>query len=1007
MVMRRSYSFLSGVSAACVIALSSAPALAQAGSSESREAAEAENGESRDIVITGSRIRRPDLSSEQPMQIVSGEVMDTRGYTTIADALNTLPISGALESQRGSQGDNIGRNYINLFQLGSNRTLTLVNGRRFVSSNPASSASIIGGNQVDLNNIPSGLVDRVEIVEATGSAIYGSDAIAGVANIILKENFEGLEVDAQYSLTSRRDLPTYRLRATFGTNFDDGRGNISVNLERSENEGLVQTDRPFGVGFSFVPNPLDTGPNDGISATIFRCCRRVQEVTIGGLPFSANTTSLNALITIPNPNNPAARVPVQFAPDGTLVPYNPGQICGTSCSIGGDGWNTNPFTNLISPVRRTVLYATGHYDITDDLKIFFEASNSWVVSRERTRQAGAANIVLLGGVNAAVRLRVDNPFLSDQARSVFQANGLSEFFLSRFHTDVLPEQSARTLDSETQRVVGGFEGEFRIGDRDFYWNAFANYGVSDGRTQYTDIHTQRFLYAVDAVHAPNGNIVCRVTLENPGSLNQDIARCQPLNLFGQFAPSEAAQNYVAVELEQFHRLTQRNFQASLGGELFRLPAGDLGFSIGYDYRKESSRFNANEARLRGDGRTGTVLPLSGSIDTHEGFAELLIPLVGGDFTLPFVHLLEIEGAARIVDHSRAGVDWAWNVGGRWKPVEDLTIRASRSRTFRAPSVFELFLPRQIISQAINDPCDFRFINVGNNPATRLRNCQALFATVGLPPDTRFTSFRTGTGTFPVTFGGNPDLENEVADSWTVGAVLEPRFIPGLTLTADYINIDISNAIVNFNSTSIANTCFDAENPDPDICNLITRDGQLQVQDVTTGFVNAGFTRFEGITLTANYVLPLRRISQALPGTLTLNLNVLNTRRLETSVSGLGFDLDVADGEFGAPHWKGQLIATYAVGPATLSWYTRYVGPSVVNVLFTLENRDILGTPGIFRHDFSMQFEIADRFRIRGGVYNVFDRLPELGAQALGLFSTDGSSVDVVGRTFFVGAGVSF
>jgi len=1003
--MDRKQLFLMGASSACAIILVS-PTAGNAETQTTPPPQTPQSGEARhnnEIVVTGSRIRRPDLVSEQPLQVVSGQELNERGYTTIADALGILPISGALESTRGQQGDNVGRSYVNLFQLGSNRTLTLVNGRRFVASNPASSASIIGGNQVDLNNIPSGLIDRVEIVQATGSAIYGSDAIAGVVNIILKDNFQGLELDGQYGNTTRADLRSFRVRATGGMNFGGGRGNITFSLEHSESGGLAQSERPAGAGYSFIPNSADTGPNDGIPSTVFACCRRVPEVTLGGLPYRSTSSSVSNIVTIPNPSNPANRIPVQFSSDGTLVPYDPGRLCGSACTIGGDGWNTNPFATLITPVRRTVLYATGHYDLTNDVRIFFEASNSWVTAQEVARQGAGGNSILFNGINGPVTIQVDNPFLTAQARSIIQAAGLTQFFLSRFNADVLPEYSSRRLDVETSRGVVGLEGDFQLGNHDFYWSAFANRGVSEGHSQYTDIDTQRFIYAADAVRAPNGNIVCRVTLQNPGSLDQNISQCQPINLLGFGAPSAAARNYVSVLLEQFHRLTQTNVEASLGGELLHLPAGDLSFSIGADYRKETSSFTANQARLIGQGRSGRILPISGDIDTREAFGELLIPLVGGGFTLPLIRSLDIRGAARIVDHSRAGVDWAWNVGVRWKPIDDITIRASRSRTFRAPSVFELFLPRQIISQSLNDPCDFRFINTGNNPTARLRNCQALFVSAGFPANQNFVSIRTGAGTFPVTFGGNPNLENEVADSWTAGAVLEPRFIPGLSLTVDYVKINISGAIVNFNSTSIANTCFDAENPDPNICNLITRNAQLQVQDVTTGFVNAGFTRFAGINFSVSYVLPLQRIAASLPGRLSLTASVLNTRRLETSVSGLGYDLNVSAGEYAAPHWKGQFTATYTNGPLTLSWFTRYVGPAVADVLFTRENRDILGTGDSFRHDISVQYRLEPNLRLRAGLYNIFDRLPSLGASSLDLFGTNGSNVDVVGRSFFVGA----
>jgi outer membrane receptor protein involved in Fe transport len=296
------------------------------------------------VVVTGSRIRRTDLTSAQPIQVITSQSIDERGFTNVADAVNELPSSGIPINPIGDQGSfGTGRNFINIFNLGSNRTLTLVNGRRFVGGNPGSIFTGAGpGQQVDFNVIPTGLIDRIETIQAGGSAVYGSDAIAGVVNVITTREFDGFEVDGLYGISDRGDAETYRGRIIAGRNFLNDRLNVSGSYEYSETTALGFLDRPVTARqIFFGNNPANTSQTDGIPGSILYTNRRLPELTRGGLPTRTGTAGANVInvLTIPDPNNPGQRIRAQFGPDGNLVPFNTGEIVQATVALNGDGLN--------------------------------------------------------------------------------------------------------------------------------------------------------------------------------------------------------------------------------------------------------------------------------------------------------------------------------------------------------------------------------------------------------------------------------------------------------------------------------------------------------------------------------------------------------------------------------------------------------------------------------------------------------------------------------------------
>ncbi|ACG77164.1 TonB-dependent receptor [Phenylobacterium zucineum HLK1] len=991
-----------------------------------------------EVVVTGSRIRRPELTSVQPLQVITTERMEERGFTNVADALNDIPSVGVPISPVGDQGSfGVGRNFINIFNLGTNRTLTLVNGRRFVGGNPASIfTGAAAGGQVDLNVIPTGLVDRIETVQAGGSAVYGSDAIAGVINIITKQDYDGVEVDGRYGW-SDGGYDDWRARITAGKNFLDGRLSLSGSYEYNETGQLGFVDRQrTAEQLTFALNPANTSGSDNIPGQVIWLNRRIPEVTTGGLPFQANTSSLGRLVTIASPSG--GRVTAQFGPGGVLVPYDAGTFVQPSVASGGEGMNLAELSSLISPVKRHVATAFAKFDVTDNIRVNGEFFYSQFDAVEPYNQP-IYNAPLFGGNSSMLRMSTANPFLPAATRAALldPANGLAAdaanpgeriFYLSRASVDI--GNNKTSADGETFRGVLSVEGDFDFLDRNFFWNLAYIHGQSDGSFQSPNIIQTRFLQAIDVVRDASGAVVCR----DPSN------GCAPLNMFGDGAPSQAALDFIGVQFESEYKILQTVYEANFGGDILDLPAGPWSFAAGFEARYEKSDFNPNAPQEAGVGRSAAITALTGKFDTKEFYGETLLPIFGGDFTFPLLHRLEIEGAYRDVDHSQAGSGKAWSYGGRWYPIPDLMIRAQKSRSFRAPAITELFLPTATSFMTATDPCHQANINSGPNPAVRRANCEAAFTALGLPADYSLVS-QIQQATVQGATSGNPDLQNEIGKQWSIGMVYQPSFVPGLSINFDWVNIRLEDAINNFTLTSILQVCYDSPGGNADACSRFDRGtaasgrpGQILGRDEAigngsnsigpqTGYINAGYTNFEGFTAGVNYRIDFvdwlggafGNMWGGNPGRVDVDLDIFHVERQETSVTGLGFDLNRDHGEIGNAKWRAKLETSYSRDPVAIVWTTNWIDESRFNNDFTIETRYPLKVDEYFLHDLSVTVNLdalTDRFgmgvlndaRARFVVRNVFDTKPPHGAtNSANAYGT----YDFIGRYFQAGLTARF
>lgn len=955
------------------------------------------------IVVTGSRIRR-DISDESaPRTVLDEEVVEDRGYTSAAEALNELTVNTPQLSQADGSGESSGsgQQFPNLFGLGPGRTLTLVNGRRMVTT-----SSGLGDAQVDANIIPLGLLERVEVVQGGGAAVYGSDAIAGVVNYILKDDFEGIELDAQTGVSSRGDYHTYSLRGTVGANFADGRGNIAADVGYADSPVLRFEDRPLSaLGRLTVTNPLDTGPDDGIPSVRELLDARFWEFNANGVLFNTPAPFTRFLTSVDG-------VPLQFAPDGSLQTFDPGEDVGIPFASGGDGFSYRDLVGLRTGVERLTGNVIASYDISDSITLKAEALYARTEGEE-IPQGQSRTILNFGTYAGPVIFTRANPFLSDSARATLSAANPgfafgAPIFLSKYFYDLTPSNT-QTTKTETYRGVLGLEGDFAAGWRDFYWSVSGSYARVEGSQRRWEVDNAKYNNAINAVLS-EGAIVCGINAD-ADSGNDDSA-CAPINPFGNGNVSDEAQRYVSVRAGQDYTNKQVDLLATFGGDLFELPGGTAQFSVAYEHRDESVDFAPLEANRLGLFGGGTMEQgQSGGYNTDELSGELLIPLVDRAMNIPLVQVLELSAAGRHVDNSIAGKEEVWDLGLRWQPLEGVTLRGSLSRNFRAPTLTQLFAPESTALGAVGrDPCDADRITSGPNPEVRYANCLALFeanpgygveangTNAGASAVDRLVDFQNPAENFQratITTGGNPDLRNEVSETLTYGIVLQPAFLPGLTISADRIEIDLEDGLSPFTTEDFTASCYDNTNPDPAVCNAFTRlanpdglnPGGTIVLGTTTTF-NAGVVRYRGEVYAVDYAFTP---GDGGLGRFHLGINATHNTLLTTSVTGETFVR--TDDTYLKPEWQGRFNLDWENGPVRVSYQAYYLDETRAAFDATVENNPNPVLDSNLTHSISAQLD-AGALTLRMGVDNFTDQDPSYPQIAYG---------DILGRRFWVGA----
>jgi len=959
-----------------------------------------------EVLVTGSRIKRAGFDTLEPALVVTGEYVRSRGLTNVADALNETPGFGVGVTPEGGQSSYApGVNFVNLFGLGTNRTLTLVNGRRIVTSNPpALFGPTAPGNQVDLNFIPTVLLEDVETLTIGGAPTYGADAIAGVVNVKLRKNFAGIQAFGQYGQLDSGGGRSNSLGLVGGWNFAGERGNVTASIQRSETDGVLATsNRRFADAYNFSGNPnataiagqtartpandgrvnpgvpFNTGPADGIPNTVLIRDRRSVNHNYNGvvLPLGADKLPDGRLRCFGAGNNSC----LQFAPDGNLVPYDRGVNFGTSDASGGDGLYLMSTLPLMTDLERTTGTLGAHFDLTDNVQLFADVFAYHNEATELVDQPVFNTISFAGTSSGPITLPANHPMLTQQARDTLAGLGATTFRLSRASRDLAVNNSIGSGD--LYQAVAGATGNFEAGNRQYEWETYLNFGRNESKYSGAQLDHQRFVNALNVISA-GGQLQCSPTPSYTG-LPDVLGRilvngeapvadpaCVPLDIFGDGRPSAAALAYVTSAQHADAVLEQQVFNANIGSTLFDIAGGPVQYNVGFEHRRESGAFLPDDYLFAGRGRSAPIARIRGDYTTNEVFGEVTVPLISGENALPGLTRLTLVAKARRVDTSINGDFTAWTGGLEWSPVEDVELRGNVTRSLRVPAITELYLPVSPLFGQVTDPCSSAFLAAGNRTAIRRANCAQFFTEYGLPNDGSWVSNAT-TAAVPGTSQGDPNLGNETSNAWTAGFVLRPRWVPDLTLSVDWIDVRIDNTITRLSGTDLSSACFDNADYPNHYCDYFTRGapGTGQPGQITffqSGYANGAFQSMAGVILEGH----LRHELGAL-GVLDVGLSYYRLREELRSATGLS--TTNSEEQIGSPTDTAQLNLGWQRGNLGAVWQTNYVGSQRYDRTFNVESRDILEVNGDWVHNLSLSYQPMESTMVRLAVTNVFDGAP--------------------------------
>ncbi|MBB4858695.1 outer membrane receptor protein involved in Fe transport [Novosphingobium chloroacetimidivorans] len=913
------------------------------------------------IVVTGSRIRRPDYAAPNPVVSFDAAAIAQSGNTNVTTFLQRVPaLTNSLDNTRtagnaqvdGALGQ-VGLNLLDLRGLGVARTLVLVNGRRHVASQPNSAA-------VDINTIPTDLIERVDVLTGAASAVYGADGVSGVVNFVLRRDFDGVAARAQVGISQEGDAGNRFASIIAGRNFADGRANLTLAYEYNAEDPLANDDREY-----------------------LRSVNRANFVNLNGYdPAVAGSYQKGPLRDIRYPDSSTYGIVdiggVRYRGDGRI--YTPGTVLeNDGYSTGGDDTPVAGYIGDIFPkTERHAVNLLGRFEASEAFKISLEGK--FVQSTARTFSG-------YGG-NYPATVTLDNPFIPPTILAAAQQAGLTSIDINRNNFDI-PRRGEENR-RRTWRGVVDLSG--RISDHATY-DAYYTYGRTDVRaTKLNDRLSDRFTAALDAVRDPaTGQIVCR-------SASARAAGCVPVNTFGANTVDPASYDYYLFDPVSNARLEQHVVNASLSGDfgaLFELPGGPVQFAFGGEYRRESSRFRP--ARELVDNVfyqfDEYVIPTasSGKFDVWEAFGEINLPLLKDR---PFAHLLSVGAAGRYSDYSTVGSTKTYQFNGVWAPVEAVTLRGSYGQSVRAPNIAEVFRPRTGDSGFISDPC---YLGArGDGTQFRAANCAALITAAGGNPAT-FTNANNPNANvnIPGAVQGNANLRAETARTWTAGLVLRP--LPRLQVAVDWYDIRIKDAINTAGASTIAELCVDQPTTDNPFCDAISRQaGSGYIDGYIVQPENVAAFRTAGLEFNASYQIPTARI-----GTFDVRLVGGYLHRLE-QIPTIGADVeDNRDRPF-RPKYNLTFSPTWTLGELTVNYNLRWQnGVRRFPRVDTADNPSYVA-PEYFRfkelwqHDIRAQYQVGEAFAFYAGVNNFTNQKPDIG------FETN-VPISPVGRYVYAGA----
>lgn len=981
----------------------------QGGSPVSREVSTA------DITVTGTRLRTNGYDAPTPTQVLGIADIKLAAPRTIDDFVNQVPsISGSMTLRsRAIQGSNgtSGISSPSLRSLGSQRTLVLLDGQR--------SVSVTQTGETDAGSFPQQLIQRVDVVTGGASALYGSDALAGVVNFILDKKYTGFKAELSGGITTYGDDPNYKIAATYGTKFADGRGHFLVSAEYQWNKGvgrqyrdrLAAGKRPprewqYGAPI-YVNNPAynaTTNPNVPQFISSFNGDDHAgpSGATPGGIISgvylgTGNTVTYNSPLVGTAFTNAGTPYAFQY---GVTDANRPSQYM-----IGGD-WrrsDLSPLYTLDANFNRLSVFSRADYDVTDDINVFaqFQHFKSETIGSLATQVWIGPNAAS-GNNRGSLRLASDNAYLraalaNDPAR-LAQLSTVNSVLLGTV-SEASPLGGG--ADREINRFSAGASGKVDLFGRSFDWNFYGLHSVAKTHEIIPgSFNVERFTQGIDAVVNPaNGQIVCRSTLTNPGN------GCLPINLIGYDGKLDpGVEDYVWGSPTRDNKFTQDVFSAMITGEPFDLWAGPVSMAAGIEHRREKLRGVVDELSVRGTstlpngsvdvahGWSTNFLATKGQYHVTEGFLETAIPLIRD---ASFTRLLKIDGAVRATEYSTSGYVTTWKVGLLWEPVSGVRFRGSQSRDIRAPAMAELFTKGLLATLPVID--------------------RSVSPAVTYPLALQFTV-------------GNPNLKPEKADTTGFGVVLEPQFLPGFSFSADWYRIKLKDAIGTVSSQTIVDQCGLGNTT---FCAAVTRENGAITQINNTWF-NFASQDFRGIDFEASY---RREIGNAI-----LSLRAMATRFLKAeSRDGISPPINYL-GDFAVnnltpaigslPKFRYRLSATYdadsyavtLIGRGTSGgkWSNGQIECSTdcpaalpTGILRTVDNNT---APASFYLDGTLTFRPtigSMKSEVYFNVQNIFNKDPGIaprgtpGILSYGALPTNSNIYDTLGRIFNAGIRVEF
>ena len=1001
-----------------------------------------------EVVVTGSRLRSPNLESASPVTVLTSQEFKLTGTTRTEDLLNSLPQVFAGQGSNVSNGST-GTATVNLRGLGAERNLVLVNGRRVVPGDPGSSA-------VDINVIPAAVIKRVDVLTGGASSVYGADAVTGVVNFVMDTDFEGFRLDGQYSLFNHNNT-NGRVRSALNSNAPYG-APTPFNGGDVADGGTIDTTAVFGASFA-----------DGRGhITAYGGYRKTKAVLQGRRDYAACSLSARTAAQVAANGQIYACAGSATSRNGSFLAFDSnradlgGQLTSTFFQLGANNafvagftpYNFNPLNYYQRPDERYTAGFFANYEVSPAIKPYAE----FMFMDDRT----VAQIAPSGDFGNTTSINCDNPLLNASQRAVLcdrenlvVANNAANLltgqrvvgqagttgndrtpatffdpttgaaynrgYLQLFRRNVEGGGRQDDLQHTSYRGVIGTKGDL---GKAFNYDAYYQYGRTNfAETYLNDFSIQRLTRALDVVANPvaGGAPICRSVRDGTDP------NCVPYNVFAVGGASAAAVNYLSTPGFQRGIVSEQVASASITGQLgeygIKSPFSTegVGIAVGTEYRKESLQFTTDIAFQTGDlaGQGGATVPTNGSFNVQEVFGELRVPLAHEDF----IYDANVTGGYRYSHYdTSAGNSFSTNtykIEGEFAPIRDIRFRGGYNRAVRAPTVQDFFAPQRVVLDGTSDPCAGRVITAAD------RGCILQGLRVGQTTPVNPASQYNGL------IGGNANLRPEVADTYTAGVVVQPSFLPRFALTVDYFDIKVNRAITGIGADTILNACVTTV--DPTFCGLINRDPAGSLWLTPAGFVrditqNIGGLSTKGIDVNASYSQPIGSF-----GTVGLTFvgTYLDKLVTDTGVTGKYDCTGLYGNVCGTPNpeWRHQARVSFnmpnGIG-ASLRW--RYFGKATIDALSANANLNStsatgptpggVARPGLARlphvnyFDLALTFRVTDQYTFRLGANNLLDRDPPLtGSQACPAGICSGNTFsqvyDTLGRYLYAGVTLDF